>query len=78
MNTEESLAAFVNVLRGMILGSTVAVPKVELRQACLRALFLTNLNDDRQELIYLKGLRVAGTCERIKSNALYKLWLVKI
>ncbi|CZR58736.1 uncharacterized protein PAC_08628 [Phialocephala subalpina] len=43
--------------------------------ACLTALFLTNPRDDRQKLIYAKGTRVDGTCEWIKRNPLYELWL---
>lgn len=31
--------------------------------------------DDREKLIYAKGSRVDGTCEWIKSNALYETWL---
>ena len=41
----------------------------------MSALFLTDPRDDREHLIQVKGARVDGTCERIKSNQLYKSWL---
>ena len=44
-------------------------------QECLTALFLTNPRDDRENLIQIKGSRVDGTCEWIKSNKLYNSWL---
>ena len=44
-------------------------------EACLTALFLTDPRDDRNRLIHVKGLRVDGTCEWIKTNELYDLWL---
>ncbi|KAH8649514.1 hypothetical protein BGZ60DRAFT_463330, partial [Tricladium varicosporioides] len=44
-------------------------------QECLMALFLTNPLDDRRGLTNEKGLRVDGTCEWIKTNALYNSWL---
>ncbi|KFY24409.1 hypothetical protein V493_05248 [Pseudogymnoascus sp. VKM F-4281 (FW-2241)] len=43
-------------------------------RACLTALFLTNAKDDRENLILMKGSIVEGTCEWIKTDALYKLW----
>jgi ankyrin repeat protein len=43
--------------------------------ACLSALFLTDPVDDRATLVQAKGLRVDGTCEWIKTNALYNSWL---
>jgi ankyrin repeat protein len=42
---------------------------------CLTALFLTDPRDDREKLIQRKGSRVDGTCEWIKTNALYNSWL---
>ncbi|KFY08735.1 hypothetical protein V492_05960 [Pseudogymnoascus sp. VKM F-4246] len=42
---------------------------------CLTALFLTDPRDDREGLIQTKGSRVDGTCEWIKTNELYNLWL---
>ena len=44
-------------------------------QACLSALFLTDPRDDRAKLISSKGSRVDGTCQWIKSHALYDSWL---
>ena len=44
-------------------------------EACLTALFLTDPRDDRDRLIHVKGSRVDGTCEWIKTNELYDLWL---
>ena len=44
-------------------------------EACLRALFLTDPSDDREQLIQAKGSRAEGTCEWIKSNKLYNSWL---
>jgi hypothetical protein len=41
----------------------------------LTALFLTDPRDDREKLIHIKGSRVDGTCEWIKSNKLYNSWL---
>ena len=43
--------------------------------ACLRALFLTDTSADRATLITTKGPRVDGTCQWIKSHALYDSWL---
>ncbi|MCJ1398835.1 hypothetical protein MMC11_002036 [Xylographa trunciseda] len=42
---------------------------------CLSALFLTDPKDDREKLVNIKGSRVDGTCEWIKSNELYHSWL---
>jgi len=42
---------------------------------CLAALFLTDPRDDREKLVSIKGAKVQGTCEWIKSNALYDSWL---
>jgi hypothetical protein len=42
---------------------------------CLVALFLTDPRDDREKLVSIKGSRVEGTCEWIKANPLYNLWL---
>jgi NACHT domain len=47
----------------------------EEANACLTALFLTDPRDDRDKLTHLKGSRVDGTCEWIKSNELYNSWL---
>ncbi|MCJ1270547.1 hypothetical protein MMC22_010444 [Lobaria immixta] len=44
-------------------------------EACLRALFLTDPMDDREQLIQAKGSRVDDTCDWIKSNELYHSWL---
>lgn len=44
-------------------------------EACLAALFLTDPNDDRDNLIQKKGRRVDGTCLWIKDNKLYRSWL---
>ena len=52
-----------------------AGPNEDEAQACLSALFLTNPRDDRAQLIVEKGPRVDGTCQWIKSHALYKSWL---
>ena len=41
---------------------------------CMQALFLTDPRDDRERLVNIKGSRVKGTCEWIKSNALYDSW----
>jgi Cdc6-like AAA superfamily ATPase len=41
----------------------------------LTALFLTDPRDDRDKLIHVKGSRVEGTCEWIKTNELYNTWL---
>ena len=47
----------------------------EAHYACLSALFLTNPRDDRETLITTKGPGVDGTCQWIKSHALYDSWL---
>ncbi|MCJ1431037.1 hypothetical protein MMC27_000387 [Xylographa pallens] len=39
------------------------------------ALFLTDPKDDREKLVNMKGSRVDGTCEWIKSNKQYQSWL---
>ncbi len=47
-------------------------------EACLAALFQTlrvDPRDDRHKLIARKGSRTNGTCEWIKSNEIYRLWL---
>ena len=49
--------------------------RLEKEDACLTALFLTDPRDDRDSIIQLKGPRVEGTCEWIKTNELYNLWL---
>jgi hypothetical protein len=38
-------------------------------------LFLTDSCDDRDRLTHVKGSRVEGTCEWIKTNKLYNSWL---
>ncbi|KAI9679647.1 MAG: hypothetical protein M1829_001609 [Trizodia sp. TS-e1964] len=43
--------------------------------SCLCALFLTDPSIDRDKLVNAKGSRVNGTCEWIKTNVLYDLWL---
>lgn len=40
----------------------------------MTALFLTDPLDDRDRLIQVKGSRVEGTCEWIKTNELYNSW----
>jgi ankyrin repeat domain-containing protein 50 len=47
----------------------------EEANACLTAIFLTDPQDDRDKLIHIKGSRVDGTCEWIKTNELYNAWL---
>ena len=37
-------------------------------EACRNALFISNPDVDREELISAKGIRVPGTCEWIKEN----------
>lgn len=49
--------------------------KWEEVNACLTALFLTDPRDDRETITQIKGSRVDGTCEWIKTNALYDSWL---
>lgn len=44
------------------------------RKACLRALFLSNPQDTREDLIRNKGERSEGTCEWILSNERYLAW----
>ncbi|KAL1988197.1 hypothetical protein VTN96DRAFT_727 [Rasamsonia emersonii] len=44
-------------------------------KTCRDALFLTDPEIDRQELISIKGPRVSGTCEWIRENELYRSWL---
>jgi hypothetical protein len=48
---------------------------VQDEEACLRALFLTDPRDDRERLTSIKGSRVPGTCEWIKTNEYYNSWL---
>ncbi|OCK99917.1 uncharacterized protein K441DRAFT_440748, partial [Cenococcum geophilum 1.58] len=43
--------------------------------ACLNALFLTDHETDRENLISTKGKRVASTCEWVRDNATYQSWL---
>ena len=50
-------------------------PNEDEAQACLRALFLTDISADRAKLTNIKGPRVDGTCEWIKRHALYDSWL---
>ena len=52
-----------------------AGPDEDEANACLRALFLTDISADRAKLITTKGPRVDGTCQWIKSHALYDSWL---
>ena len=47
----------------------------EAASACRIALCLTNPYIDRESLISTKGTRVAGTCEWIRNNSIYKSWL---
>ena len=47
----------------------------EEAQACKAALFLTEPGDDRERIIHIKGPRVEGTCEWIKSSEVYQSWL---
>ncbi|RDW63663.1 hypothetical protein BP6252_11208 [Coleophoma cylindrospora] len=49
-------------------------PERNEAQACLTALFLTYPRDDREKLIHMKGTRVEGTCEWIKTHQLYDSW----
>ena len=68
--------SFVNMIKIGTLSRIISVGPVEDEaQACLSALFLTDPRDDRAKLISTKGARVEGTCEWIKSHALYDLWL---
>lgn len=72
INTRISLICFVNVIKKIMLSNTISVgPKEDEAQACLRALFLTDPKNDREKLVHTKGSRVDGTCEWIKTNALY-------
>jgi Cdc6-like AAA superfamily ATPase len=60
----------------MMLSDMVLVgQKDDETQACLSALFLTDPRDDREKLVHIKGPRVEGTCEWIKSNVLYDSWI---
>ena len=71
-----SLICFVNTIRRVTLSNIISVgPNEEEAQACLRAIFLTDISADRAKLITTKGSRVDGTCEWIKSHALYNSWL---
>lgn len=73
-STRVALMCFVNMIKRIILSNlTVDVDTDEA--ACLSALFLTDPRDDRAKLINTKGLRVDGTCQWIKSHALYDSWL---
>ncbi|MCJ1267775.1 hypothetical protein MMC22_007661, partial [Lobaria immixta] len=57
-------------------GGTINIGSIEDEsEVCLRALFLTDPRNDREQLIQAKGSRVVGTCEWIKSNKLYYSWL---
>ncbi|KAG8526141.1 uncharacterized protein KY384_000134 [Bacidia gigantensis] len=50
-------------------------PKEDVPAACMNALFLTDPQYDRDQLVREKGKRVKGTCEWIKSHNLYASWL---
>jgi exoribonuclease II len=51
------------------------VSAAEKIKKCEDALFLTDIQDDRAELISVKGARVEHTCEWIEENEVYKSWL---
>ena len=73
-----SLMYFANMIQRVMLSNMISVGPNDdeaLAQACLRALFLTDINADRANLKTTKGPRVDGTCEWIKSHELYKSWL---
>lgn len=63
------------IKRGMLSNVILVGPNEDEAQACLRALFLTDIYADRAKLISSKGPRVDGTCEWIKSHPLYNAWL---
>ena len=64
------------MIQRVTLSNIISVgPNEEEAQACLRAIFLTDISADRAKLITTKGPRVDGTCEWIKSHALYDSWL---
>ena len=46
----------------------------ESSKSCLSALFLSDPVDDRKKLVSAKGVRVDGTCEWVKTKALYQNW----
>jgi ankyrin repeat protein len=48
---------------------------VNAETVCREALFVTDPSTDRHGLIDKKGHRVAGTCEWIEENEIYKSWL---
>ena len=69
------LICFVNSIQRVTLSNIFSVgPNEEEAQACLRAIFLTDISADRAKLINTKGPRVDGTCEWIKGHALYDSW----
>ena len=66
----------MNIVKREMLSNNISVGSNEDEaQACLRALFLTDICADRAKLISSKGPRVDGTCEWIKSHLLYNAWL---
>ena len=76
INTRHSLICFASMIQRVTLSNIISVgPNEEEAQACLRAIFLTDISADRAKLITAKGPRVDGTCEWIKSHALYDSWL---
>ena len=63
------------MIQRVTLSNIISEGPNEEAQACLRAIFLTDISADRAKLITTKGSRVDGTCEWIKSHALYDSWL---
>ena len=71
-----SLIHFVSMIQRVTLSNIISVgSNDDEAQACLRALFVTDISADRAKLTTTKGPRVDGTCEWIKSRPLYDSWL---
>lgn len=56
-------------------GTVYSSPPRSFAQDCMTALWLTDPLEDRKNLIDMKGPRVSGTCEWIRTNETYLSWL---
>ena len=64
------------MIKRIVLSNIISVGSHEDdADACLRALFLTDIVSDRAKLVNTKGPRVDGTCQWIMSHSLYDSWL---
>ncbi|KAL2069325.1 hypothetical protein VTL71DRAFT_15663 [Oculimacula yallundae] len=63
-----------NIIFNDIKANINQMPHNDKQKACLKALFLTDPQDDRENIISMKGSIVGGTCQWIKTDAAFKTW----